>query len=93
MISNSEAKLLETAHNKVEKDGSVKVVRTYADVVQNRAQNEDMVERLEVSEDQIEKFFKLNPLARLVSGGISEINPLDKELNELPPVNSLYKNN
>lgn len=92
-ISQDEVKELQTAHNVVLKDGSVKVNRTYADVVK-QFNNYSIVEKIESSQYDINKFLLSNPNAKIGSDSLAEQNPLDIDEKEfiMPHVHSLFNN-
>lgn len=95
-ISASELLALKKEHNLVEKDGSVTVNKTYADVVKINPAPHGMFERFQPSDSDLEKFRKANPYVTIFGGShICEINPNDNSNLDfkLPPKDTLYFDN
>jgi hypothetical protein len=85
---------LKKMHNIVQKDGTVLVQKTYADVVKQTG-NQQHGNVYSPSPEQIENFRKMNPYMFRNKNGFFEINPNDSSnCNfEMPPPNSLYFEN
>ena len=100
-ITPEEADNIKKIHNVVLPDGSVKVNRTYADVVKACKATENMFETIIPTLSALQMFMKNNPHACIgtINGDyvLHERNPTDKEEKsedfEMPPPSTLYFSN
>lgn len=89
VVSENEVKEIMKEHNVVQKDGSVLINRTYADVAKQG------FETYRPSSDDLSKFQSKNPNAIVHRNHVVELNPNDDSHLEfkMPCKNTLYKDN